>query len=126
MTIFKVDWYEEVLQIIGDVRELADMKFITHPNTRVGRLLDDTPTELTHPFYLEIDTCDLSPVFMYPLEREHVKELARRISSEYACSVNVLAAARVLISYENGVLVKEWSTTDYYNMTEEQAELYRL
>lgn len=74
MTTFKVDFYGDVLQIIGVVRELADMKFITHPNTRIGRLLDDTPTELTHPFYLEMDAYELSPVFMYPLEQAHVKE----------------------------------------------------
>lgn len=116
MTTFKVDVYEDFLQIIGDVRELADMKFITHPNTRIGRLLDDTPTELTHPFYLEMDTCELSPVFIYPLEQTQVKELARRISSEYACQVNVMVDAKVLINYENGLLVKGWSIAKQYQL----------
>jgi hypothetical protein len=127
MRAFTVDFNGDRASIIGDAYELNGMQFLANPGANIGRVLDTTPNRIDHPFHLEMRSKSRwNPIYIYPLEREHVLKLAKIISSDLGCSVDIVASARILINYEDGVLMKEYSITDFYVMSEEEAKMYQL
>lgn len=127
MRTFTIDFNGDRASMIGDMYEIDGMQFLADHDVQVGQLLDGDPKDIDHPFHLEVvKESKWNPIYMYPLERGCVRELAKRISRERGTRVNVVASARILVCYENGVLTTERNITDFYVMSEEEAKMYQL
>lgn len=126
MRTFTIDFCGDKATLVGYACNLDGMRFVTNYDVCVGQILEESPNRINHPFRLEMDMGGMVTPSIYPIERGHVRELARRISSECCCCVNVIAAARILIRYKNGELVKEYNIHDFYVMSKEEAKMYQL